>query len=575
MKQFFTCLTLFTLLLALSPKHASGQWVQTNGPFSGNISSILSMDSELFASTLGQGVFRSTNRGLTWSGVNSGLNDLNIRALVSVDSILFVGTYQHSVFRSTDHGSNWISMNNGIGENYSITALCVNGKDLCASDGWNVYLTTDKGANWQRDSSLWGLGVVTLYASGGRIFAGTSNGVYSLGNSGWAESNNGLPHPTRQAPTLYVPHVSCFAADGNYLFIGTNYGVFESAANGSNWSASSFWNENVGALKVKTHVLFAAVQDRVYSSSDHGAHWVSLDSGMSYSTTQTFGILDTSLFAGSNSAGIFIYSQSTKIWSSVSTGLAPTSVTTIAKIGDTLFAGTGSCGVFRTTDKGQHWQAINNGLLNGHITSLAVLSGQLYSGSTNSVYTPGEWTSGIFRFNDKDYWESSDSGIPYKEISAICAIGPLLIAAGTNTYFTQGGIFASRDSGRSWSESDMGLPKVSFSTLAVMETSLFAGCGSNTSIYWSSNFGTSWSTVDSGLPGVSVQGLAATEDGLYVGAWWGGGVFVSSPIGSSWRSILNGLPGDGFAYIQSLYAVGKVVIAAIYRAGRIVASQCM
>ena len=71
----------------------------------------------LYAGTLGQGVFKSTNGGATWQRKNVGLTNLRILSL-AVHPLsplrVFAGTEQ-GLFASTDGGGSWsrVSLNTG------------------------------------------------------------------------------------------------------------------------------------------------------------------------------------------------------------------------------------------------------------------------------------------------------------------------------------------------------------------------------------------------------------------------------------------------------------------------------
>ena len=96
---------------------AGGQnfWMQTNGPQGGDgIALTKNSIGHVFVGTQGGGVFRSTDNGESWAGVNNGLTATNVRALASspVDHI-FAGTFG-GVFRSTDNGDHWVAINNGL-----------------------------------------------------------------------------------------------------------------------------------------------------------------------------------------------------------------------------------------------------------------------------------------------------------------------------------------------------------------------------------------------------------------------------------------------------------------------------
>ncbi|MBN1756728.1 MAG: T9SS type A sorting domain-containing protein [Chitinispirillaceae bacterium] len=87
-----TCLTL--LFCAIS---SSAQWVQTGGPEGGRIHAFCVADSNNFAGT-GGGVFVSTDKGASWTSVNSGLTNLEVNCLAVNESSIFAGTYGNSIW---------------------------------------------------------------------------------------------------------------------------------------------------------------------------------------------------------------------------------------------------------------------------------------------------------------------------------------------------------------------------------------------------------------------------------------------------------------------------------------------
>ncbi len=75
MRHFVLCLM---ALFVFAPLHA--QWVQTNGPFKGDVNCFALSGMNLFAGTNGD-VFLSTNNGSSWICINSGLTNTNVIAL--------------------------------------------------------------------------------------------------------------------------------------------------------------------------------------------------------------------------------------------------------------------------------------------------------------------------------------------------------------------------------------------------------------------------------------------------------------------------------------------------------------
>ncbi len=61
----------------------------------------------IFAGADGDGVFRSTNNGTTWTLVSTGITNTRIFALATSGTNLYAGTFGGGVFLSTNNGTNW------------------------------------------------------------------------------------------------------------------------------------------------------------------------------------------------------------------------------------------------------------------------------------------------------------------------------------------------------------------------------------------------------------------------------------------------------------------------------------
>ena len=96
--------TALVVLLMTSGSPAFAQWVQTNGPYGGDIRCMAVSGTNLFAGTENAGVLLSTNNGTSWTAVNSGLKRMYVYSLVVSGTNLFAGTYD-GVFLSTNNGT--------------------------------------------------------------------------------------------------------------------------------------------------------------------------------------------------------------------------------------------------------------------------------------------------------------------------------------------------------------------------------------------------------------------------------------------------------------------------------------
>jgi len=92
---------------------ASAIWQQKDSSFTPVVYCLDTCLGFLFAGTAGQGVFRSSDGGLSWDAVDSGVADPNINALVSVSGNLFAGTNE-GVFLTSNGGVSWSAVNTGL-----------------------------------------------------------------------------------------------------------------------------------------------------------------------------------------------------------------------------------------------------------------------------------------------------------------------------------------------------------------------------------------------------------------------------------------------------------------------------
>ena len=304
MKHRFFLFAVFAVAFFLS-RSITAQWVRTNEPFGGLVSSFATDGTNLFAGTSG-GVFLSTNNGESWKVVNAGLpkypyND-DVFAIAISGINLFAGIYGNGVFLSTDNGKNWTGTGTGSTGSY-VQAFGVNGSNLFVSTtDSGVFRTSDNGTSWKAvNTGLPGLWVMAFAVSDTNLFAGTwGGGVYLSTNNGvnWKGVNNGL---------------------GGI--------VFSLAVNGTN--------------------LFAGIDGGVVLSTDNGANWIAAGSDWAGIQVRSFAFSGTNLFAGTESAEVFLSTNNGTNWQAVSTGLPNNAVRSLAVSGTNLFAGTGSSGIWK------------------------------------------------------------------------------------------------------------------------------------------------------------------------------------------------------------------------------------
>lgn len=272
------------LLLAVLHFHplSADVWVATNGPVFvpgfGVQALGFNADDELFApitdgscfSSDALGVFRSSDRGDSWTQINQGLATTNVRSLtVTPSGIVFAGT-RNGVFVSADNGDSW-TVTALAGTDLSV--LESDEKSVYAGDGCfctGIHRSRNGGATWRRlnnglQTCINALAIDTT----GTLYAGSGvSGVYRSvddGNS-WAPARTGMGS---------IPIRSLAINSQHHVFAGTHLqGLFRSTDGANTWS-------HLGVVGSDTVVWRIAIgpSDEIYIGTHPHGVFVSRDNG--------------------------------------------------------------------------------------------------------------------------------------------------------------------------------------------------------------------------------------------------------------------------------------------------------
>ena len=243
-------------------------------------------------------IYRSIDLGSSWDTIaSSGYYDIS--SIISHKETLFFGTHRQGLFRSTDNGISWEQKDNGLPAGFAIDALIVgdNGHLIAGGDSYEftstdcacIFESNDNGENWSSIGS--GLPVTTIVDfkinNNGYIFALTygSGGIKiwrSIDNAAtWTQLPNPSPSISQQQSSLDIDSL------GN-LFLGSGNTIYFSSDNGNNWSSLfTTFPENVSKIKLnkKTGVIYTATRDSadhcsIYHSEDNGNSWTDISNGL-------------------------------------------------------------------------------------------------------------------------------------------------------------------------------------------------------------------------------------------------------------------------------------------------------
>jgi len=220
--------------------------------------------------TSNDGVYCSTNNGLNWSLLNSGIPLTSVKYSVSSkDSIVYLGT-DAGVFRSVNYGQNWSL----VLANTTKAVLIVNNYVFAGTKR-----SSDNGQTWNDFTN--GLPQVafvsTLSNDSSKIYLGleTSNGVYTSTNFGvnWFLTVNEI---NANAYSLYSKNGLILAGTANGVYISTN--------SGNNWRLINEIPGNIGLFGFASfntqNIFISGWGDGVYRSTNMGINWVLKNEGL-------------------------------------------------------------------------------------------------------------------------------------------------------------------------------------------------------------------------------------------------------------------------------------------------------
>jgi uncharacterized protein (TIGR03437 family) len=287
----------------------------------------------------GSGVFKSGDRGGTWTESNTGLSTNHIAALL-IDSrspsTLYAAGPGGAVFKSTNSGNTWVVSNSGIsGDVSALVQDGLNAAVLYAVTSRGVYRSANAGGNWSRigfgDTGAYALAVDPKNSA--ILYAGTPLGVFKSADTGgtWNAMNRGLGE---------YPLATAIAIDpqnSNILYAGfADASLYKSTDGGSLWSNRAYCWYTIRALAidpVNPAIVYAADWGTLCKTTDAGVGWKYSHTGLTYPWLHSVTIdrsTPATLYAGTDGGGLFKSINSGNNWSRVRGGLTAGVVKAVA-----------------------------------------------------------------------------------------------------------------------------------------------------------------------------------------------------------------------------------------------------
>jgi hypothetical protein len=260
------------------------------------------------------------------------------------------------------------------------------------------------------------------------------------------------------------------------------------------------------------------------------AQWVQTNAPLNYQPT-TFTVSGTTIYAAFWYYGEYLSTNNGADWDRISSGITNLSIQCSAVLGTDIFLGTRDGGVFRSSNNGGSWTSVASGLAAPNVHAIAVRGANLFLGTRNGVLRSGDYGS---------TWTQVDSGLTTRSVLSFVVSGTNIFA-GTEG----GGVFLSTNNGADWKAVNQGLTNMTVTVLAVCGTDIFAG--TPTGVCRSGDNGSTWIQANDGLTDIKILAFAVHETSIFTGTYRDG-VFLSTEHGTRWSTVNAGLtdPSIGF-----------------------------
>jgi photosystem II stability/assembly factor-like uncharacterized protein len=291
----------------------------------------------------------------------------------------------------------WEPCNNGLGGG-EVWSFIIDGNNTYTGIDGGVFMITDNGDNWIAKNKglkgLQGINILSLAISGNNIFTGTFfDGVFFSADKGenWVQKSNGLPYWVNNVyDTIFLETIRAITISGNYIFVGTNKGIFVSSNNGDNWFPKNnglpkfdSLKEDVLSFAVSGNDIYASTRYGVYITTDNGNNWTPKNQGMGNLTVFSLAINVNNIYAGTE-IGLFLSTNNGDDWKNI--GFQDTAIVAILINGNYIFAS--GNGFSWSTDNGNSWTAKNSGLTYLGIRPMIINGDYIFAGTNEA---------GIFR----------------------------------------------------------------------------------------------------------------------------------------------------------------------------------
>jgi len=286
---------------------------------------------DIIAPTFYQGVFRSTDGGVTWAATNDGFHNANVTALgFDGQGNLLAGTQAgapDNLFRRDAEAGTWEVMDGGAASAFQITGIerMSTGVILMMSNS-GVHRSIDNGITWTRVAAFTQTTYSAVETATGDLLVGTFNqGIARSADNGetWTFVTSPLVR-TRQL--VRAPDGTLYGALDNISDRTIEAGIIRSTDNGLTWA---YANDGFTTVPGRAQSLTVGLEGRVYASfsdnpgpwrtDDGGTTWTTVNAGLTSSTVQLITDVNSNVYSAQRDGSVYVSADAGAIWTAVTT----------------------------------------------------------------------------------------------------------------------------------------------------------------------------------------------------------------------------------------------------------------
>lgn len=479
-------------------------------------------------------IFVSADAGDTWEIVGFAGRWRDIEFKPGNSNIIYAvkqSSGGSSVFKSTDGGINWNIIDSGMsGSRYRPLIAVTNANPeviyalFSASDYsfHSLYKSSDEGENW------------ILQSDSPNILGRDTDGT-STGGQSWYDLSLGVAPNNENL--IYVGGINLWKSNDG----GVSWDVDGSSGNGANYS---YMHVDQHALEFNPHtnVAYAGNDGGIYKYMDNLNTWVDISDGLEISQFYNLGLCQTNpnkIIAGAQDNGTEMLSNTT--WDAIMGGDGMECA--IDHFDDNmLYAEYQYGGLRKSYDGGNNWYNIKPVNYEGGWNTpykMHEINNNLIVIGYDEVYR--STTAGLV-------WDS----ISYN-VSGGQAIRNIALARSNEDYIYAASytkIEVTKDAGQNWQNIKIGLPNYNIGGVAVDRNNadrawvVFSNYNNSQKIYETTDAGNTWVNISGttlpGLPANCIVHQGGANDEIYIGT--DVGVYYKTNTMSDWAPFNTGLP---------------------------------